>query len=341
VEKINTYITLAGPETVGNEYVNDFLDPKNHADGRAPVIMSHHAFLGMATGGVSGSTSGEVFFRAIDGFMTGNVAGIVKQRDLVASKTQLVLNEVRTMLLLLLLLLELVLLLVLLTLLLMLLILTSVLQWIPFLNDWCDPADAKRLFAKHSDLGKDPRWQGSATSGAACPNWQDPKSHGTKANRQTLGWNAAAAAFAYGYGRLGLVGYKYVGADQLIGGPWPDNEPAVSCLDWTTGQPNAKYWAITMLAKEMGTGNKSFFDANATAISSSSGSVSAPPPPMPSGCYTSPKGTTYKVRGLLRLLLRHIFLLVLLELTSSVLCSGARATCSPQSLTTAATSAQL
>ena len=198
MEKINTYITLAGPETVGNEYVNDFLDPKNHADGRAPVIMSHHAFLGMATGGVSGSTSGEVFFRAIDGFMTGNVAGIVKQRDLVASKTQLVLNEVRTMLLLLLLLLELVLLLVLLTLLLMLLILTSVLQWIPFLNDWCDPADAKRLFAKHSDLGKDPRWQGSATSGAACPNWQDPKSHGTKANRQTLGWNAAAAAFAYG-----------------------------------------------------------------------------------------------------------------------------------------------
>lgn len=33
---------------------------------------------------------------------------------------------------------------------------------------------------------------------------------------------------------------RYVGADQLIGGVWPDNEPGVSCLDWKSGQPNAK-----------------------------------------------------------------------------------------------------
>ena len=49
------------------------------------------------------------------------------------------------------------------------------------------------------------------------------------ARRLLAGWNVAAGAFAYGYARLALVGYKYVGADQLIGGPWPDNEPAVSC----------------------------------------------------------------------------------------------------------------
>ena len=80
---------------------------------------------------------------------------------------------------------------------------------------------------------------------------------------------------AYGFGRLALAGYKYVGADQLIGGPWPDNEPAVSSLDWSTGQPNAKYWAITMLSKALGAGEKSLYAVNVTA--------SAPPPPPPVG----------------------------------------------------------
>ena len=65
-------------------------------------------------------------------------------------------------------------------------------------------------------------------------------------------WNVAAAVFAYGFGTLAELGYAYVGADQLIGGPWPDNNPEVSCLDWTTGEPNAKYWAIHLLASTLG-----------------------------------------------------------------------------------------
>ena len=41
-------------------------------------------------------------------------------------------------------------------------------------------------------------------------------------NRESINaGNAAAAAFAYGYGKLALEGWKLVGADQLIGGPWP------------------------------------------------------------------------------------------------------------------------
>jgi len=71
-------------------------------------------------------------------------------------------------------------------------------------------------------------------------------------NRTTLGWNAAAASFAYGFGTLSAFGYKIVGADQLIGGPYPDNSPMVSTLDWTTGQPNAKYWVIKMLVDAFG-----------------------------------------------------------------------------------------
>jgi hypothetical protein len=55
---------------------------------------------------------------------------------------------------------------------------------------------------------------------------------GVGINKKTLGWNAAGAVFAYGFGTLATLGYKYVGQDQLIGGTWPDNEPAVSCMDW-------------------------------------------------------------------------------------------------------------
>lgn len=55
-----------------------------------------------------------------------------------------------------------------------------------------------------------------------------------------------------------------------IGGPWPDNEPAVSCMDWKTGQVNAKYYAIQMLA-QLGAGPKSFLKAD----------VHLPPPPSP------------------------------------------------------------
>merc|ERR1712008_281475 len=87
---------------------------------------------------------------------------------------------------------------------------------------------------------------------------------GTPINRKTLGWNAAAASFAYAYGRMAELGYKYVGADQLVSGPWPDNEPAVASLNWDTGEPNAKYWAVRMLASELGPGSKALFNVNVT-----------------------------------------------------------------------------
>ena len=77
------------------------------------------------------------------------------------------------------------------------------------LQDWCDPSDAAAAFAKHgAALSLDPQ------SSAGCPNWQSPASQPVGINRETIGWNAAAACFAYGYGMLALQGYKYVGAGE-------------------------------------------------------------------------------------------------------------------------------
>lgn len=65
------------------------------------------------------------------------------------------------------------------------------------------------------DKTKCPSWQDNRTAGGDS-NLQHGK--GVQINRKTWSWNAAAAVFAYGYGSLAMLGYKYVGQDQLIGG---------------------------------------------------------------------------------------------------------------------------
>ena len=129
-------------------------------------------------------------------------------------------------------------------------------------NDWCDADSAQELFDRHPDLLRHPdspgELQEDGTIVGGCPNWQDPKSvrvppnplgltpfarlrwrlrtfadgnllcaqNPVKINRKTLGWNGAAACFAYGYGKLALQGFKYVGDDQLIGGPVSCHAPS-------------------------------------------------------------------------------------------------------------------
>merc|ERR1740139_2001475 len=116
-------------------------------------------------------------------------------------------------------------------------------EFMPFMSDWC----------AESELN-------------GCPDWTLSSSQGTKINRKTLGWNAAAASFAYAFGRMAELGYKYVGADQLVSGPWPDNEPAVTSLDWDTGEPNAKYWSVRMLAEGLGAGEKRLYNTTVGAV---------------------------------------------------------------------------
>ena len=109
-----------------------------------------------------------------------------------------------------------------------------------------------------------------------CPNWADPRANGSAVgiNRKSLGWSAAAAHFAYGYGRLALARFRYIGLDDLACGPFPDNEPAVTGLDWQTGEPNARAHVVKMLVDALGSGPKALLHANVTKA----GSV---PPALP------------------------------------------------------------
>jgi hypothetical protein len=58
-------------------------------------------------------------------------------------------------------------------------------------------------------------------------------------------WNLCAATFAYLYAGLARQGVDIVGASQLLG--YPSQFPSVTMLDWNTGQPNARYWALKLI----------------------------------------------------------------------------------------------
>lgn len=128
-------------------------------------------------------------------------------------------------------------------------------EFIISIGDWCDCRGVEHLCVNSSC----PVWYDPATA-AGDPNLQHGR--GVRVNRTTWSWNTASAFFAYGFGTLAEFGYKYVAADQLVGGPWPDNEPQVSSMDWNNGQVNAKYWVTNILAKTVGTAEeKSLFKA--------------------------------------------------------------------------------
>ena len=87
-------------------------------------------------------------------------------------------------------------------------------EFIPFISDWCDSGSCHGT-GGDDDMGGD-------------PNLADGNCIGM--NRQTSSWNAAAAYFAYAFGTLTELRYKYVGVDQLIGGVWPDVRTQLSYI---------------------------------------------------------------------------------------------------------------
>ena len=68
-------------------------------------------------------------------------------------------------------------------------------------------------------------------------------------------WNLSAAMYAYAFNELSGMGIEAVGMSSGIA--YPDNNfPSVTMLDWNTGQPNARYWALKLLIDNVGPGDK-------------------------------------------------------------------------------------
>ena len=200
IAKVNPHLTLIGPETYymkdepnSLKYNEYFLNASNHADGKAPAVVSNHNAPGN--------------FDGFDTWFDAFAVPLDKLRQDISPTTEMVLNEV-----------------------------------VLGVSDWC---------------ATDPNKKESG-----CPNWASSDSRGRLANRQTLSWNHDATVFAYNFARLAELGYLYVTSDQLVGGPWPDNFPSVSSLDWTTGEPNAKYYSVKLLAAAFGTRSRSLMETS-------------------------------------------------------------------------------
>jgi hypothetical protein len=70
---------------------------------------------------------------------------------------------------------------------------------------------------------------------------------------QPLYWNADGAMFAYLYVELSKLGIENVGESQLVG--YPTQYPSVSMVNWTTGQPNARFRILELLKQNFGPGD--------------------------------------------------------------------------------------
>ncbi len=67
-------------------------------------------------------------------------------------------------------------------------------------------------------------------------------------------WNLCAALYAYLYGGLARLGVEGVGESALA--QPPGFYPSVTMVDWNTGEPNARYWALKLLRENFGPGDK-------------------------------------------------------------------------------------
>ena len=66
-------------------------------------------------------------------------------------------------------------------------------------------------------------------------------------------WNLAGSLYAYLYMELAKTGVDVVGESQLVG--YKSQFPSVSMMDYKTGEPNARYWVLSLLKDHFGPGD--------------------------------------------------------------------------------------
>ena len=202
VHKVNPAIVPVGPEIFGasghaTEYLMHFLNASNHygyqgfGKGAVPSVVSYH-WGSNAAAPAEAPQGGEKFLTDWETTLNDPNATVQKARTYIQQTGQassMVLNE-----------------------------------FIPMVADWCDVSD-QRSYGNHSFVPDGHCLGGTLKSPAqgmpiysAGGNPDLRSKQGLGINRKTWSWNAAAACFAYGYGTLAELQYKYVGHDQLIGG---------------------------------------------------------------------------------------------------------------------------
>ena len=67
-------------------------------------------------------------------------------------------------------------------------------------------------------------------------------------------WNLAGAMYAHLYVELAKMGIEVVGESQLVG--YPSQFPSVSMMNYTTGDPNPRFWVLKLLKDNFGPGDK-------------------------------------------------------------------------------------
>jgi hypothetical protein len=58
-------------------------------------------------------------------------------------------------------------------------------------------------------------------------------------------WNLSGALYAYLYLQLARLQIDVIGESQLVG--FPSQYPSVTMMDWTTNQPNARFWVLKLI----------------------------------------------------------------------------------------------
>jgi hypothetical protein len=67
-------------------------------------------------------------------------------------------------------------------------------------------------------------------------------------------WNLAGALYADLFIELSRLEIDVVGESQLVG--YPTQFPSVSMMDWTTNQPNARFWVLKLIKDSFHPGDK-------------------------------------------------------------------------------------
>ena len=80
---------------------------------------------------------------------------------------------------------------------------------------------------------------------------------GDPAGKETIPdiyWNATGALYAYVYVTAARLGIDIVGESQLVG--YPTQFPSVTMVDWTTGEPNARFQVLKLIHDRFRPGDK-------------------------------------------------------------------------------------